>query len=65
MTRDFVTSLYGAAETLGRQGTKPQGIDGGDARSDGPEIFELRDLRTLPAVHVSRAFTKLPGSTIP
>ena len=35
---------------LGRQGPQPQGIDGGDARGDGSEIFELCDLRTLPAV---------------
>ena len=50
MTRDFVTTLYGAAETLGRQGPRPEGDDGGDARGDGPEIFQLRDLRALPAV---------------
>ena len=34
----------------GRQGPQSQRDDGGDPRGDGSEIFELRDLRTLPAV---------------
>ena len=34
----------------GRQGPQSQGDDGGGARGDGSEIFELCDLRTLPAV---------------
>ena len=34
----------------GRQGPQSQGDDGGDPRGDGSEVFELRDLRTLPAV---------------
>src|SRR6188472_445865 len=33
-----------------RQRSQSEGIDGGDARGDGPEIFQLRDLRALPAV---------------
>ena len=49
MTRDFVTSLYGAAER-GGQGPQPQGNHGGDPRGDGSEIFQFRDLRALPAV---------------
>ena len=32
------------------KGRNPQGNDGGDARSDGPEILRLCDLRALPAV---------------
>ena len=50
MTRDFVTSLYGAAEISVAKGRNSEGIDGGDARGDGPEILQLRDLRALPAV---------------
>ena len=50
MTRDFVTSLYGAAEIRGRQGPQSQGDDGGDPRGDGPEILQFRHLRALPAV---------------
>ena len=66
MTRDFVTTLYGAAETVGRQGPQPQGDDGGDARGDGSEIFELCDLRALLCRSTSRArSTRLRGSTIP
>ena len=34
----------------GRQGPQSQGDDGGDARGDGSEVFELCDLRALPAV---------------
>ena len=50
MTRDFVTTLYGAAESSVAKGRRLKEIDGGDARGDGSEIFQLRDLRALPAV---------------
>ncbi len=50
MTRDFVTSLYGAAETSVARGRNLKEIDGRDARGDGSEILQLRDLRALPAV---------------
>ncbi len=50
MTRDFVTSLYGAAEVSVAKGRTLEGIDGRDARGDGSEIPQFCHLRALPAV---------------
>ena len=50
MTRDFVTTLYGAAEHSVARGRSLKDFHGGDARGDGSEIRGLRHLRTLPAL---------------
>ncbi|MGY4499300.1 glyoxylase-like metal-dependent hydrolase (beta-lactamase superfamily II) [Bradyrhizobium sp. GM24.11] len=50
MTRDFVTSLYGAAEISVAKGRTLKETMARDARGDGSEIPQLRHLRALPAV---------------
>ena len=50
MTRDFVSYAVRRGGDIGRQGQKPEGDHGGDARGDGSEILQLCDLRALPAV---------------
>ena len=58
MTRDFVTTLYGAAESAVARGPQSQGYHGGRARGDGSEIFQLRHLRALPAVQCLARFRR-------
>ena len=50
MTRDFVTTLYGAAETAVARGRNLKETMAAAPRGDGSEVFEIRDLRALPAV---------------
>jgi len=62
MTRDFVSTLYGAAETSVAKGRNLKETMGGGARGDGSKILEFCDLRTLPAVQTSsRAFDEASG----
>lgn len=55
MTRDFVTTLYGAASSVAKGRTLKESM-AATRQGDGPEVFQLRDLRTLPPFSVSRAF---------